>query len=186
MLRISVGLLLLFGGFFQTELQSGDAVDLLLKMEARIAADSATARPELQQKTLRGWQPPVLDQLDKVKLGMHQNEVLSQLSTPTTKHETDTGESWLYGRANNRVLSIGFDRSGDVTYIASDAVDISIPRDLRTGMLLEQFERTYGGPELRSSERLGLDRRLVKYPLSHLALIVSSEGSKVESLLVFK
>lgn len=161
-------------------------VDWLNKHAPEISAEAASNRQRLSQRIIRSANPPRLNGVGKILLGAKKEDVLAILGAPKYR-EGGGGDtiSITYERARG-MLNISFDANGLVSHIIVSSGEVAIPNNLRAGMLLEQFEGVYGGPTLRSTEPISLGKRLVKYPVSHLALVVRSEGNLVETIMVFR
>jgi hypothetical protein len=164
-----------------------DLLDALQRSAASISEKAASDRSKLSGVVKRNTPPPPqLAGLGAVKLGYTLQQVVAALGPPSLKSPGD-GESQRYTYQQSRgVLSVSFNASNIVTTISTTSGDIEVPKGLRTGMLLEQFEATYGGVSLRSSRPFSVGTRLVSYPLSRLAMVVRSEGNQVEAIMVFQ
>lgn len=169
------------------EAPAGDLLEALQRSAASISEKAASDRGRLSGVVKRNTPPPPqLAGLGAIKLGDTLQQVVAALGQPTLKSPGD-GESqrYIYQRSRG-VLSVSFNASNVVTTISTTSGDIEVPKGLRAGMLLEQFESTYGGVSLRTSRSFSVGTRLISYPLSRLAMVVRSEGNQVEAIMVFQ
>jgi len=158
---------------------------MLVEQAGTIVADSHELLKDANVSALRANAPIMLSSLGQVQLSMTIKQVENILGKPAQKKNSEHGETWRYDRSHGKTLYVIFNQEGHVTHVSTDSSEFKVPNSLGVGSPQQDFESLYGARALRKSDPLKMNCRLIKYPLSQLALIVDDSNDFVVGIMVF-